>query len=96
MQNELAIKITLSMHSKFVAAVFRLPLLLQIGVITSVASDDCRVFLLEPNADSFMYCQREKEREGERETEWDSADAWKQIVAPTAGEFVGIFVTAII
>lgn len=52
MQNELAIKITLSMHSKFVAAVFRLPL--QVGVITTVASDDCRVFLLERNADSFM------------------------------------------
>lgn len=41
MQNELAIKITLSMHSKFVAAVFRL---LQHWAITAVASENYLVF----------------------------------------------------
>lgn len=41
MQNELAIKIALSMHSKFVAAVFRL---LQQRAITAVASENYRVF----------------------------------------------------
>lgn len=41
MQNELAIKITLSMHSKFVATVFRL---LQHWAITAVASENYLVF----------------------------------------------------
>lgn len=59
------------MHSKFVAAVFRL---LQHWAITAVASENYLVFYQNPML--IRSCTA-------RQTEWDSADAWKQITAPT-------------